>query len=189
MNRIFSITLICIGLFLVACNGQQSSTEQTQSNPTEKEKPADSNKMNVSAEDITVLDFASFEPILSSKSDTTYIINFWATWCKPCVEELPYFEAYHEKYKDGPTKMILVSMDFPKQIEKKLVPFINDRNLQPEVLVLDAPDPNSWIDKVDPEWSGAIPITIIFKNDKRGFFEQSFHSLEELEETVAEVVK
>ncbi len=190
MRLIFSISTLLFCLIFSACSGQQKTANEKQNSveaPTAQTATTGDQK-NVTAADVPVYDFASFEKLLSSDSDTTFVINFWATWCKPCVEELPYFEAYHEKYKNEKVKVILVSMDFPKQIEKKVVPFINDRNLQPEVIILDEPDPNSWIDKVDPEWSGAIPITIIFKQDKRGFFERSFHSLEDLEKTMASVL-
>ncbi len=182
-----TISILAIALLAWACNGQQEVKKADEKEVVKTETQPD--KPGFTAADIPVVDFDGLLPLLSSDSDTTYVVNFWATWCKPCVAELPYFEEYHEKYKNEKVKVLLISMDFPKQIEKKLVPFINNRDLQPEVVLLDAPDPNSWIDKVDPEWSGAIPITIIFKKDKRGFFEQSFHSLEELEETIDKVVK
>jgi len=164
-----------MNLFILSCGGTQQKT-------------SDASFKQVKATDIPVYNFSELEPILYSKSDTTYVVNFWATWCKPCVAELPSFEAYHEKNKQSKVKVILVSLDFPKQIEKKLVPFINDRKLEPDVVVLNDPDANSWIDKVSTEWSGSIPATIVFKGDKRGFFEQSFESLEELEEVVHGVV-
>jgi len=192
MKHLFSITIFLSFLILTSCSGQQKVADEKQNSEqtTAEKKPVvtSGDQKNVTAADIPVYTFEPFQKLLSSESDTTFIINFWATWCKPCVEELPYFEAYHEKYKSEKVKVLLVSLDFPKQIEKKVVPFINDRNLQPEVIILDEADPNSWIDKVDPEWSGAIPITIIFKGDKRGFFERSFESLEDVEATVASVV-
>jgi len=99
--------------------------------------------------------------IFQQKNDTTYVINFWATWCAPCVKELPYFEKLNQKYTDKKVKVILVSQDFSKQLEKKLKPFLEKNKLQSEVLVLIDPDANSWIDKVNPAWSGAIPATVI----------------------------
>ena len=119
--------------------------------------------------------------IFDYKNDTTYIINFWATWCKPCVEELPYFEEVHAKYSNKPVKVILVSLDFKKQIEKKLLPFIQNRNLQPEVVVLVDPDANSWIPKVDDVWDGAIPVTLFYNSEKRKFVGKQFADHDELE--------
>ena len=56
--------------------------------------------------------------------DKTYVINFWATWCAPCVKELPYFEEVNKEFKDKNTEVILVSLDFPSQIESKLKPYL-----------------------------------------------------------------
>jgi thiol-disulfide isomerase/thioredoxin len=124
--------------------------------------------------------FDGLQSYLNQKNDTVYVINFWATWCVPCVKELPHFEKLNQKYKTGKFKMILVSLDFPKMIESRVMPFIKNKNLQAEVIVLNDPDANSWIEKVANEWSGAIPATVIYKNEKRTFYEQSFTE-EELE--------
>jgi len=76
------------------------------------------------ADDVPVYKtFDDFEPILHQDTDTTYVVNFWATWCGPCVKELPYFEALHKSYKNQPVKVVLVSLDFEKHIVRKLLPF------------------------------------------------------------------
>lgn len=114
--------------------------------------------------------------------DTTYVVNFWATWCVPCVKELPYFEELNAMYQDKAFKQYLVSLDDPKKIESKLLPFIQKKNILSEVILLADGKAHKWIDKVDPSWSGAIPITLIYKNGEKLFYEQDFHSVEELEE-------
>lgn len=129
-------------------------------------------------------DFEDLEFIFQQKNDTTYVINFWSTWCAPCVKELPYFEELNQKYIDKKIKVLLVSLDFPKQLETKLKPFLAKNNLQSEVLVLTDPDANSWVDKVNPTWSGAIPATVVYKGDTNEFYEKSFETLAELEEIV-----
>ena len=124
--------------------------------------------------------FDDFEPILHQDTDTTYVVNFWATWCGPCVKELPYFEALHKRYEDQPVKVVLVSLDFEKHIVRKLLPFLNKKDIQSNVVLLADGKANNWIDKVDPSWSGAIPITLVYKGDKREFYEKEFHSEQEL---------
>ena len=124
--------------------------------------------------------YDGLESYLNQKNDTLYVINFWATWCVPCVKELPHFEKLNQKYKNSKFKMILVSLDFPKMIESRVIPFMKKKKLKAEVIVLNDPDANSWIEKVAKEWSGAIPATVIYKNEKRKFYEQSFTE-EELE--------
>ncbi len=125
--------------------------------------------------------FEDLAPIFEQYNDTTYVINFWSTWCAPCVKELPYFEALTEKYATQNVKVILVSLDFPKQLETKLKPFLKENNLQSTVLVLTDPDANSWVDKVNPAWSGAIPATVVYKGDTNKFYEKAFESFAELE--------
>lgn len=71
-------------------------------------------------------------------------------------------------------EVILVSLDFPRQYDKKLKPYIKDNNLQSRVVALNDPDMNNWIPKVDDDWTGSIPATIIYNKSGRQFYEQSF---------------
>ena len=129
--------------------------------------------------------FDEMEHIFEYGGDTTYVINFWATWCGPCVKELPYFtEIPTEDEHGNPIRVILVSLDFPKQLETKLIPYLNDQKIKSEVIYLKDGKYNEWIDKVDPEWSGAIPITVIYNQHGRNFLEREFHSTEEILEQI-----
>ncbi len=124
------------------------------------------------------------ERLTSFSEDTIYVINFWATWCKPCVKELPYFDQLEEIEFDKPTKVLLVSLDLQFTIESRLLPFIEKRNVKSEVIVLTDEDTNSWIDKISPNWSGALPATIIIRNQKQYFYEKTYESLEELKQEI-----
>jgi len=128
--------------------------------------------------------YDALAPALQQNNDTTYVINFWATWCKPCIEEMPYFEQLHEQYREKKVKVILVSLDFSRQLESKLLPFIADRKLQPEVIALTDNKYNEWIDKISPEWSGAIPITIVRKGNERRLVLEELPDYESLESIV-----
>lgn len=132
--------------------------------------------------------FEGFEKLLQTKNDTLYVYNFWATWCVPCVEELPYFEKVNDKYKQEKFKMRLVSLDFSKMVTSRLLPFIKKKNLKAEVILLNDPDPNNWIPKVDKNWSGAIPATAFVYGEQFLFFEKSF-TLAELEKQIQEFFK
>lgn len=123
---------------------------------------------------LLTVDFNGLEPYLNKADNKTYIVNFWATWCKPCVEELPYFEQAGKKYRDQNVEVLLVSLDFPTQVEKQLKPFIEKNKLNSQVILLNDPDQNSWISKVDSSWTGAIPATLIYNKSKRTFYETSF---------------
>ncbi|WP_372753035.1 TlpA disulfide reductase family protein [Mariniflexile sp.] len=130
--------------------------------------------------DLEVYDFAGFKKFLNQTDDQVHVINFWATWCAPCVKELPYFEQLNAEYAHKNVDVLLVSLDFPHLYESKLKPFIKNENITSKVIALDDVDMNSWIPEVDKTWSGSLPATIIYKNKERKFFEQSF-TFEELE--------
>lgn len=104
-----------------------------------------------------------------NQNDTTYVVNFWATWCKPCVAELPEFEKLHQDSKDKKVKVILVSMDFKEEIDKKLKNFLDKNKYTCEVILLDEINGNDFINKISESWSGAIPATLITKNNKSKF--------------------
>jgi len=105
--------------------------------------------------------------------DTTYVVNFWATWCAPCIKELPEFEKLNKVYKRN-LKVILVSLDFKSELEQSVLPFVRRKKLKSEVWLLDEDDQQKLIDRIDAGWSGALPATLFIKGSKRHFFERSF---------------
>lgn len=134
---------------------------------------------------VPVVDYEGLTELLPRSDDQIVMVNFWATWCKPCVKEMPYFNELSRKYADDPSvKVILVSLDMESHMQSRVLPFIKKNNLHPQVILLDDPDANAWIDKVHPTWSGAIPATLVYKGDRKQFYEQSFHSLDELEQII-----
>ena len=138
-------------------------------------------------ESIKIMSFDEFEPMLYRDTDSVYVINFWATWCAPCVREIPAFEKLNEVYEGKKVKVILVSLDFPNQLESRVVPFVRDMEVKSEVVLLDERNPNRWIPLVSEEWTGAIPATIIYSRDFRGFYQREFH-FEELEELIQSLI-
>jgi len=135
---------------------------------------------------IKAYDYEKLAYFLNQKNDTTYVVNFWATWCVPCVKELPHFEKLNQQYKGKKVKVLLVSLDMAKMVESKLLPFIKKKNLKSDVVLLRDPDSNNWIPKIDKSWSGAIPATLIYNKKVRKFYEKSFE-YDELEKAVNEV--
>ncbi len=125
------------------------------------------------SEKVKIIKFEDLRKMMSHVSDTTLVVHFWATWCKPCVEELPNFEKLSREYSIKKIRFVMVSMDFPKDIKEKVVPFVAKNDIHSEVVLLDEPDYNAWIDDVDKEWSGTIPATLILNLTmrKRIFFE------------------
>lgn len=114
---------------------------------------------------------------IHNNSDTIYVVNFWATWCKPCVQELPDFEKLGLETKNTKVKVLLVSMDFKENLNDKVYPFLQKNNYKTECVLLDEIDGNSFINKVNPKWSGAIPATYVTKQNKKQeeFVEKKMH--------------
>lgn len=126
--------------------------------------------------------------IMENRSDKIQIINFWATWCAPCVKELPLFEKLHNEGNPD-INVTLVSMDLDLDPNPdKVYKFVARKKIQSEVLLLDEQNPNSWIDKIEKDWSGALPATIVInqKTGQRKFIEKELHE-GDLEEYIKEV--
>jgi len=132
---------------------------------------------------IRVVNFNQLEPYLHKSNDTIYLVNFWATWCAPCLKELPAIRAVEEKYADEKFKVLLVSLDFPKELTTRLEPFMKSKNITSDVFLLDDPNQNRWIDKVDANWSGEIPFTLIYGKQFRESYSRTF-TLEELDSII-----
>jgi thiol-disulfide isomerase/thioredoxin len=124
------------------------------------------------SQEVAEVDGDGIVALSQTTNDTTYVINFWATWCSPCVKEIGFFEEVHTSFKDSKVKVILVSLDFPNQLERRLIPFLEEKEISASVMLMTDLDYNSWIDRVDKSWSGAIPATLIFNQEDRVFLEQ-----------------
>ena len=190
----YTLGLLPLLLFMTAsCQNTPSETSGVAAPPSESEAPtvATQQVLHLNTTDSLpypiVDNFDDLAPIFSREDGKTYVINFWATWCGPCVEELPYFERLAEETAGQDVEIILVSLDFKRDVRTKLLKFIQERPLELPVIALTDSKTNVWIDKVDPEWGGAIPITIVYKNDERRFFAEQFSNYEELAEAVQSI--
>lgn len=142
------------------------------------------------AQKAEIVDLNRLLSLMNEKSDKIKVINFWATWCGPCVKELPLFEKLQAEASEH-VKVTLVSMDLDLDPNpEKVYKFITRKNLQSEVLLLNEKDPNSYIDKIEKAWSGALPATIIInpQTGKRKFIEKELHE-GDLEQLIEEVSK
>ncbi|GAA4359244.1 hypothetical protein GCM10023185_25700 [Hymenobacter saemangeumensis] len=119
------------------------------------------------AQQVRVVKLPELQRLLARPGDTTYVVNFWATWCKPCLEELPAFEQLRARHRRDKVQVLLISLDFRSKLESKVQPFVQQRRLASPVWLLNETDPNVFIDQVDPAWSGALPFTLIFNNARK----------------------
>jgi len=124
------------------------------------------------------------------QSDKPTVLNFWATFCKPCIEEMPHFQEMAKKYKDKGVEVIFVNLDAKELYPQKLQAFLTKRKITGNITFLDETNADLFCPVVDEKWSGAIPATV-FINNKKGykkFFEEQM-TKEQLEKEIKALIQ
>ncbi|MFN8236754.1 MAG: TlpA disulfide reductase family protein [Chitinophagales bacterium] len=138
----------------------------------------------ISHAQLPVFNLADYANRVQQKNDTLYVVNFWATWCKPCVAELPYFQKAAEAFAEKPVKIILASQDAKSRLSN-VADFLKKHSYTSECFILSAGNPNIWIDKIEQQWSGTIPATMLYKNGNKIYFhEGDYEDYEVLEKII-----
>lgn len=121
-----------------------------------------------------------FEKYVSTAKENVLVINFWATFCKPCVAEIPNFISTVKKHSADSVKLMLVSLDLKSEYPKKIMAFASKRKFKTNIAWLNETDADYFCPKVDAKWSGSIPSTL-FINKQTGyhaFFEEELSAKE-----------
>ncbi len=122
--------------------------------------------------------------IQSFEGDKPVLVNFWATWCVPCVEEFPYIMELKEKYGDQ-FELVFVSGDF-EEAKDDALEFLKEQNVQFTTYYKTGKD-NEFIQTVSDTWSGALPYTVIYSKD--GSVSSAWEGKAEFEEFESELLK
>ena len=135
---------------------------------------------------VKIVRFEDLEKVLNKNDDKLYVVNFWATWCRPCVLELPEFMDVNKANRNNQHfKMILISLDMAKDAKTLVRPFLIKNKIDADVYLLDDNKRmNEWIPAIDKSWSGAIPATVFYKNGKKLEFIESQLNKKELEQII-----
>jgi len=155
----------------------------------QEKKPVEAeNKVPAKVQESQVVTVATtFEEVakaIEPKNGETVLVNFWASWCKPCVAELPYFQRLSADPEYKNIRHVYISLDFLDSIEGKLKTFLINTPLPGDVIVLGDPDINKWAEDVDKDWDGAIPVTLLLKGNKKTAHLTSFENFEDLKEFI-----
>ena len=143
---------------------------------------------NVFSQEIKKVKITDLEKTIA-ESKTPLIVNFWATFCKPCVAEIPYYQEEVKKHKDS-VQLILVSLDLREYYPAKIKTFAAKMHFTAPIIWLDETNADYFCPKMDTSWSGAIPATL-FINNKTGyrkFFEEQL-SREKLQKEMIAVLE
>jgi thiol-disulfide isomerase/thioredoxin len=114
------------------------------------------------------------EKYIDSSSARVLVINFWASFCKPCVAEIPSFISITDKYKSSGVRLLLVSLDLPSWYPKRIRDFAVKNHFNTNIVWLNETDADYFIPKINKDWGGSIPATLMLntKTGKRAFFEE-----------------
>jgi thiol-disulfide isomerase/thioredoxin len=138
----------------------------------------------ISAQEIKKIKITDLEKTIA-EAKTPLIVNFWATFCVPCIEEIPYFQQEVKNHGADNVQLILVSLDLSDDYSK-IAPFAKRRKFTAPIVWLDETNADYFCPRVDPKWSGAIPSSLFINNTTgyRKFYEEQL-SHEKLKEAIA----
>jgi thiol-disulfide isomerase/thioredoxin len=142
--------------------------------------------------EVKPITIAELQQRLENTNGELIVCNFWATWCKPCIEEMPYFEELQAKYANQKVKVLFVSLDRPSTRQNRVEKFVNSQGIQSEVVLLDEPNlsQDEWISLINKDWEGDIPATLYVNASKNisQFHTGSYENFAELEEKVKSIL-
>ncbi len=129
-------------------------------------------------------DFAAVQPLFAQRNDTTYLINFWATWCKPCLEELPLLQQLQDERADDALRIILVSLDTEAGAIDRIPAYLKEGAITlPTVVLTD--EQARWMRELDEHWDGSLPTTFVYRNELRYVYRRNFRTLPDVAAAVA----
>jgi len=137
---------------------------------------------------VETINVEKLNEVLSNRNGKPLLINVWATWCVPCREEFPDLVEISKKYK---TKIdfVGISVDFPEEIDSKVIPFLEKHNAGFTNFIVDVKDPEDFINLLNADWSGAIPATFLYdKNGKQLKYHLGKTDLEGFEKMISSVI-
>ncbi len=181
------IVIAAMALALPSCqNGHSPSAYTTHS------AKAKSTKSKTPETPVSVRVYPLFEdlaPAFAPDDDSLYVINFWSTYCPPCIKEMPHFIHLQDAYRDKKLKIILVSLDNPRDLQSRVIPFVQKHHITPKTVLLADDNYTKWTEKIDTSWYGALPATLLLHGTNRKFRFGAYQDYPDLEKAVMEVMK
>lgn len=119
-----------------------------------------------SATNVALLKPVDFPKVRDSFKDKVLVVNFWATWCAPCVAEMPEFVQLDAQYRAKGVQVVAISADDATDLKTLVTSFVKEKKMAFPVYVMDTDDPQEMMNHFNKDWPGTLPATFIF--DKQG---------------------
>ncbi len=117
----------------------------------------------VVAQQVEKINTSMLQKLVTVNDNKLHVVNFWATWCSPCVKELPGFEKLISEYPTDKVDFLFVSLDFPSSEETSLIPFIKGKMIEQKVVLMTGNNADQWIRMIDKDWQGNLPATLLYR--------------------------
>lgn len=160
----------CLALLLAAlsgCGGDGPSAGKREGD-TNEPRPASTTgpvaRTAPSKPDIDLVNAEAVSRLLASAKGKVLVVNVWATYCIPCVEEMPELAAFYRERDAKTVEFLSLSADFPYSVDDVVKPFVAEKSLPFAVHVLNVP-PDDLIGVLgvkDAKWGGELPATFVF---------------------------
>jgi thiol-disulfide isomerase/thioredoxin len=122
---------------------------------------------NPSGITVKTIDIEGIRQLIRERKGKSLLLNVWATWCKPCVDEFPDLVKIRRSFADSLVDVIAVSVDYPDEIESKILPFLASQNAVFPLYVSTVKKEEELMDALDPSWTGGIPATFVYDQQGR----------------------
>jgi thiol-disulfide isomerase/thioredoxin len=115
------------------------------------------------SQEVKPMKIAELEAFIASRP-TPAVINFWATWCVPCIKEMPWFNKIVHQNKN--VELVFVSLDNNKAYPDKIRSFINAKKITATLIWLDETNADVFCPRIDEDWGGSIPATLFIDHSR-----------------------
>lgn len=161
--KLFQIFATALAVVATVIGGAEANPDGAAASAPEKAAAVASPSVTwPAAGKATKLAASDYASVVSGHPSDILVVNFWATWCAPCVEELPHFVKLAKELDPDKIAFVGMSLDFPKDLEAKVNPFLVEKGIPYPNFLLEVDDPDPFIEAISKNWNGNIPATFVY---------------------------